>query len=124
MESFMKSHRRGLTMLLLAVVAGCANEVGPENERVVVNVPDRFSYSINNLDEIISLIKRSPDVETARERLMKRYKLTEIQANAILEMQLRLVVFLGRSYQKSRPASLKRPSTPWEVRRPMRMRSR
>ena len=39
-------------MLLLAVVAGCANEVGPENERVVVNVPDRFSYSINNLDEI------------------------------------------------------------------------
>jgi hypothetical protein len=52
MESFMKSHRRGLTMLLLAVVAGCANEVGPENERVVVNAPDRFSYSINNLDEI------------------------------------------------------------------------
>lgn len=39
-------------MLLLALVAGCANEVGPANERVVVNFPDRFSYSINNLDEI------------------------------------------------------------------------
>ena len=48
----MKSHRRGVTILLLALVAGCANEVGPENERVVVNAPDRFSYSINNLDEI------------------------------------------------------------------------
>jgi len=48
----MKSGRRGLVVLMLALVAGCANELGPENEREVVNVPDRFSYSITNLEEI------------------------------------------------------------------------
>ena len=48
----MKSCGRGLTLLLLALVAGCATEVGPENEREVVNVPDQFSYSITNLEEI------------------------------------------------------------------------
>jgi DNA gyrase subunit A len=48
------------------------------------------------LDEIIALIRNAPDVETARMRLMKRFKLTEIQAQAILEMQLRRIAALER----------------------------
>jgi len=52
--------------------------------------------ALNNLDEIIELIKKSPDVETARIRLMKRYKLSEVQADAILEMQLRRLAALER----------------------------
>jgi DNA gyrase subunit A len=35
-------------------------------------------------------------VETARQKLMKRYKLTELQANAILDMQLRRLAALER----------------------------
>ena len=52
--------------------------------------------ALNNLDEIIQMIKKSPDVETARIRLMKRFKLSEIQADAILEMQLRRLAALER----------------------------
>jgi DNA gyrase subunit A len=52
--------------------------------------------ALKHLDEIIKLIRNAPDVETARTRLMKRYKLTEIQADAILEMQLRRLAALER----------------------------
>ena len=52
--------------------------------------------ALKNLDEIINLIRNSSDVEAARERLMKRYKLSELQANAILEMQLRRLAALER----------------------------
>jgi DNA gyrase subunit A len=52
--------------------------------------------ALNNLDEIIQIIKKSPDVENARTRLMKRYKLSEMQAEAILEMQLRRLAALER----------------------------
>jgi len=60
------------------------------------HILEGYLVALKNLDEIIELIKKSPDVETARERLMKRYKLTEIQANAILEMQLRRLAALER----------------------------
>ncbi len=52
--------------------------------------------AINNLDEVISLIRKAQDVEDARAKLMKRFRLTEIQANAILEMQLRRLAALER----------------------------
>jgi DNA gyrase subunit A len=55
-----------------------------------------YLIALKNLDEIISLIRSSPDVDTARSRLMKRYKLSELQANAILEMQLRRLAALER----------------------------
>ena len=38
----------------------------------------------------------SPDAETARERLMSRFNLTEVQAQAILDMQLRRLAALER----------------------------
>ncbi|MDP2776439.1 MAG: DNA gyrase C-terminal beta-propeller domain-containing protein, partial [Anaerolineales bacterium] len=47
-------------------------------------------------DELINLIRSAPDVETARGKLMKRYKLTELQATAILDMQLRRLAALER----------------------------
>ena len=52
--------------------------------------------ALKHLDAVIELIKKSPDVETARARLMKRFKLTEVQANSILEMQLRRLAALER----------------------------
>lgn len=52
--------------------------------------------ALANLDEVIELIKKSPDAEVAKERLMKRFNLTEIQAQAILDMQLRRLAALER----------------------------
>ncbi len=60
------------------------------------HILEGYLIALKNLDEIIDLIKKSSDVAAARERLMKRYKLSEIQANAILEMQLRRLAALER----------------------------
>ncbi|WP_299443525.1 DNA gyrase subunit A [uncultured Aquimarina sp.] len=43
----------------------------------------------DNIDEVIKLIRASSNAEEAREKLIKRFKLTEIQAKAIVEMRLR-----------------------------------
>ncbi len=50
--------------------------------------------ALANLDDVVQTIRQSPDVETARERLMTRFGLTERQAQAILDMQLRRLVAL------------------------------
>ncbi len=67
-----------------------------EKARARAHILEGLMVALKNLDEIISLIRNSPDVETARTKLMKRYKLTELQANAILEMQLRRLAALER----------------------------
>ncbi|MFH4968207.1 DNA gyrase subunit A [Gaetbulibacter sp. M240] len=43
----------------------------------------------DNIDEVIALIRASANAEEAREKLVERFKLTEIQAKAIVEMRLR-----------------------------------
>ncbi|MEO9511802.1 MAG: DNA gyrase subunit A [Flavobacteriaceae bacterium] len=43
----------------------------------------------DNIDEVIAIIRASSNVEEARNSLMERFKLTEIQAKAIVEMRLR-----------------------------------
>jgi len=43
----------------------------------------------DNIDEVIALIKSSENPDIAREKLMKRFKLTDVQARAIVEMRLR-----------------------------------
>ncbi|MBN2554957.1 MAG: DNA gyrase subunit A [Anaerolineales bacterium] len=45
--------------------------------------------ALKNLDEVIELIRSSRTVETARTKLMQRFKLSQIQAQAILDMPLR-----------------------------------
>jgi DNA gyrase subunit A len=67
-----------------------------ERARQRAHVLEGLRVALQNLDEIINLIRKSPDVETARERLMKRYKLSEVQANAILDMPLRRLAALER----------------------------
>ncbi len=67
-----------------------------ERARSRAHILEGLLVALRHLDEIIALIKAAPDVETARARLMKRYKLTEIQANAILDMQLRRLAALER----------------------------
>ncbi len=52
--------------------------------------------ALDNLDAVIETIRRSPDAETAHTRLMKRFKLSDVQAQAILDMQLRRLAALER----------------------------
>jgi DNA gyrase subunit A len=67
-----------------------------QRARARAHILEGLMVALKHLDGIIALIKSSPDVETARARLMKRYKLSELQANAILEMQLRRLAALER----------------------------
>ena len=67
-----------------------------EKAKARQHILEGYLVALKNLDEIINLIRSAPDVETARVKLMKRYKLTEIQATAILDMQLRRLAALER----------------------------
>jgi DNA gyrase subunit A len=67
-----------------------------ERARRRAHILEGLLVAIANLDAIIRLIRQSPDAEQARERLMTTYKLTEEQAQAILDMQLRRLAALER----------------------------
>jgi DNA gyrase subunit A len=60
------------------------------------HILEGLKIALDNLDAVIATIRQSADVETARANLIERFKLTEIQANAILEMQLRRLAALER----------------------------
>jgi DNA gyrase subunit A len=52
--------------------------------------------ALENIDAVIKIIRAADTTEAARTQLMSKFKLTEIQANAILEMQLRRLTGLER----------------------------
>jgi DNA gyrase subunit A len=52
--------------------------------------------ALDHLDEVIETIRSAEDVDTARSQLIQRFELTEAQANAILDMQLRRLAALER----------------------------
>ena len=55
-----------------------------------------YLIALDNLDEVIALIRGSKDPDTAREGLMARFSLSEIQARAILDMRLQRLTGLER----------------------------
>lgn len=67
-----------------------------EKAKARAHILEGYLVALKNLDEIIELIRSASDVDAARAKLMKRYKLTEIQATAILDMQLRRLAALER----------------------------
>lgn len=60
------------------------------------------------IDEVVALIKSSRDGTTAREKLMKTFNLTQVQADAILEMTLRRLTSLEVTKLKDELKELKR----------------
>jgi DNA gyrase subunit A len=60
------------------------------------HILEGYKIALDNIDAVIQLIKKSKDTPTARTGLMKKFKLTEIQANAILEMRLQRLTGLER----------------------------
>jgi DNA gyrase subunit A len=55
-----------------------------------------YQIALDHIDEIIELIKKAPDRETARDQMIERFALSEIQAKAVLEMQLQRLTGLER----------------------------
>lgn len=62
--------------------------------------------ALDHLDEVISTIRSSKDVPTAKERLIKKFKLSEIQAQAILDMRLQRLTGLEREKVKNEAREL------------------
>jgi DNA gyrase subunit A len=67
-----------------------------EKARQRAHILEGLRIALSNLDAVIQTIRQSPDAESARDRLIKRFKLSEAQAQAILDMQLRRLAALER----------------------------
>lgn len=60
------------------------------------HILEGYIIALDNIDEVIDTIKKSKDVETAKNNLMKKFKLSDIQAKAILDMRLQRLTGLER----------------------------
>ena len=67
-----------------------------DKARARAHILDGLLIALANLDDIINTIRQSPDAEVAKERLITRFRLSELQAQAILDMQLRRLAALER----------------------------
>ncbi|MDH3267456.1 MAG: DNA gyrase subunit A [Ignavibacteria bacterium] len=60
------------------------------------HILEGYIIALDNIDAVIQTIKKSKDVETAKQNLRKKFKLSEIQAKAILDMRLQRLTGLER----------------------------
>jgi len=60
------------------------------------HILEGLKICLDNLDEVITTIRQSPDTPTAQSRLIDRFGLTEVQAKAILEMRLQRLTGMER----------------------------
>jgi DNA gyrase subunit A len=60
------------------------------------HILDGYLIALANLDAVIETIRESQDADIAKENLVRRFKLSELQAQAILDMQLRRLAALER----------------------------
>ncbi|RPI73373.1 MAG: DNA gyrase subunit A, partial [Ignavibacteriales bacterium] len=60
------------------------------------HILEGYIIALDNIDEVIDTIKKSRDTETAKSNLMKKFKLSEIQSKAILDMRLQRLTGLER----------------------------
>jgi DNA gyrase subunit A len=60
------------------------------------HILEGYIIALDNIDAVIQTIKKSKDTETAKTNLMKKFKLSEIQAKAILDMRLQRLTGLER----------------------------
>jgi DNA gyrase subunit A len=64
--------------------------------RARIHILDGLLIALNNIDAVVRTIREAEDVDVAKANLMKRFKLSELQAQAILDMQLRRLAALER----------------------------
>jgi DNA gyrase subunit A len=61
-----------------------------------LHILDGLLIALSNIDKVIDTIRKSKDASTAKDSLMKGFKLSDIQAQAILDLQLRRLAALER----------------------------
>ncbi|HCU57864.1 MAG TPA: DNA gyrase subunit A [Anaerolineaceae bacterium] len=64
--------------------------------KIRAHILEGYLIALANLDDVINTIRESPDADIAKERLMSRFKLSDAQAQAILDLQLRRLAALER----------------------------
>ena len=62
--------------------------------------------ALDNIDEVINIIRSSKNTQEAKERLMERFSLTDVQAQAIVDMRLRALTGLEREKLENEYAEL------------------
>ncbi len=67
-----------------------------EKAEARAHILEGLKIAIDNMDKIVKTIRQSKDADEAREALMKNFKLTKIQAQAILDMRLHQLTGLER----------------------------
>ncbi|WP_291952522.1 DNA gyrase subunit A [Campylobacter sp.] len=67
-----------------------------QKARARAHILEGLKIALDNIDEVIALIKNSPDNPTARNLLMEKFRLSELQSNAILDMKLGRLTGLER----------------------------
>ena len=72
------------------------------------HVLEGFLTALDNIDEVVAIIRASETTDDARAALMERFDLSEIQANAILDMQLRRLVALEAQKLRDELAELRK----------------
>ena len=72
------------------------SEFDLERARRRAHILEGLRVALKNLDAVIDLIRKAQNADTARRALMRRFKLSEIQATAILDMPLRRLSGLER----------------------------
>ncbi len=90
---------------LNVIVRRSRHELAEREHRL--HIVEGLLIALAHIDEVIAIIKKSRTAETAQANLMKRFKLTEVQARAILDMQLRRLAALERSNLESERKELK-----------------
>jgi DNA gyrase subunit A len=83
-----------ITHQVTVVVRRTRYDLRKAQERV--HILEGLLVALDHLDEVINLIRRAESADTARTQLIERYSLSEIQATAILDMQLRRLAALER----------------------------
>ena len=78
-----------------------------DKARERAHILEGLKIAIDNIDEIIALIKASPSTEEANRQLQERYSLSPMQAHAILEMRLARLTGLEREKVELELAQLK-----------------
>ena len=78
------------------VVITRRSEYGLKKARARAHVLGGLLIALANLDAVIDTIRKSANADAAKKNLMKRFELSDIQAQAILELQLRRLAALER----------------------------
>ncbi len=81
-------------------------ELAKANARA--HILEGLAIALDNIDEVIRIIRSSKTAEEAKSNLMSKFKLSEIQASAILEMQLRRLTGLERSKLEEELSALRK----------------